>query len=65
MPADPMLSPLLLKPRDAARTLALSERTLFAIAKRGEIPVIRCGRAVRYSIDDLRAWVERQKVVQT
>jgi excisionase family DNA binding protein len=54
---------LLLTPRDAARALAISERTLWGLTKQGLIPCIRIGRAVRYALADLEAWIEshRQK----
>ncbi len=53
---------LLLTPRDAARTLAVSERTLWGLTHpRGPIPAVRIGRAVRYSVDALRAWVAAQQ----
>ena len=53
---------LLLTPRDAAQTLAVCERSLWAMtAPRGPIPCVRIGRSVRYAIDDLRSFIERQK----
>ncbi len=51
----------LLIPPDAARALSVSERTLFALTKRGDIPAVRIGRAVRYDLADLRAFIERNK----
>ena len=49
---------LLLRPRDAARLLSISERTLWG----SNIPKIRIGkRGVRYSIDDLRNWIARRR----
>lgn len=48
---------LLLPRREAAQVLSLSERTLWTFTKAGEIPSIRIGRSVRYSLADLRAWV--------
>jgi excisionase family DNA binding protein len=51
-------APLLLTPRDAARALAVSPRTLWALtAPRGPIPAVRIGRAVRYSTDALHSYV--------
>jgi excisionase family DNA binding protein len=41
--------------------LAISERTLWTLTDRGDIPVIRIGRAVRYDPADLRRWVEANK----
>ncbi len=52
---------LLLRPDEAAQALAISERTLWTISKRGEIPVVRIGRSVRYHIDDLTRWIEARK----
>ncbi len=48
---------LLLTARQAARELAISERTLWGLTARGEIPCVRIGRAVRYSRSDLVAWI--------
>jgi excisionase family DNA binding protein len=46
---------------EAGRITSLSPRTIWALVARREIPAIRCGRAVRISVDDLRAWIERKK----
>ncbi|HUU94501.1 MAG TPA: helix-turn-helix domain-containing protein [Phycisphaerae bacterium] len=51
----------LLTPRQAAKALAISERTLWKFTKRGEVPVVRIGRAVRYDQADLQAWIQRRK----
>lgn len=50
---------LLLTPREAARSLGVSEKTLYNYTRCGEIPVVRIGRAVRYSLEDLKAWIQR------
>ncbi|HUV63376.1 MAG TPA: helix-turn-helix domain-containing protein [Sedimentisphaerales bacterium] len=55
------ISPLLLTPREAARTLSICERTLYGLTKVGELRVVKIGRAVRYDVGDLRAWIERAK----
>jgi excisionase family DNA binding protein len=52
---------LLLTPRQAAKALNISERTLFSRTKAGEIPAVHIGRCKRYSPDDLRQWVQRVK----
>jgi excisionase family DNA binding protein len=52
---------LLMRPRDAARALAISERKLWDLTMRNLIPCVRIGRAVRYSPLDLQAWIEAQK----
>ncbi len=55
----PEVTPLLVSHREAARMLSVCERTLFALTKSGDIPAVRIGRAVRYSVDDLRAWIKQ------
>jgi excisionase family DNA binding protein len=53
---------LLLTPREAAATLSISERTLWAVtAPRGPLPAVRIGRAVRYDPPDLRRWIDGQR----
>lgn len=54
-------SPLLLTPRDAARALAVCEKTLWSLSKRGELRPVRIGRAVRYDVADLRRFIDRRK----
>jgi excisionase family DNA binding protein len=51
----------LLKPKETAAILGVSERTLLTYTQRGEIPAVRIGRSVRYDPADLRAWIDRQK----
>jgi predicted DNA-binding transcriptional regulator AlpA len=50
---------LLVRSRDAAKMLAISEKTLWNMSQpRGPLPVIRVGRAgVRYSLRALEAWI--------
>src|SRR6516164_7753299 len=58
---------LLLKSREAADALGISDRTLWELTARGEIPVLRIpgrgkeARALRYDVDDLRTGIDRQK----
>ena len=52
---------LLLRSRDAAAYLAISERKLWELAAGNEIPVVRCGRLVRYCVMDLQAWIARHR----
>jgi excisionase family DNA binding protein len=52
---------LLLKPREAAKALSISERTLWELTDHGKIPHVRIGRAVRYDPRDLQAWIDAQK----
>ena len=57
-----MSAVLLLSPRNAAKALSVSERTLWnQTVPRGPIPSIRIGkRGVRYSLAALHAWIEQQ-----
>jgi excisionase family DNA binding protein len=53
---------LLLTVSEAAKALAISQRTLWGLTKSGEIPCVRInGWTVRYDPADLKAWMERQK----
>jgi excisionase family DNA binding protein len=45
----------------SSRALSISERTLFTLTQRGEIPAVRIGRAVRYEAADLQAYIVRRK----
>ena len=56
---------LALRPRDAARALGISARTLWGLtAPRGPIPCLRIGHGKRqtvlYPVADLQAWLSRQ-----
>jgi len=54
--------PNLLSARDAARALAVAERTLWGLTSpRGPIPCVKIGRSVRYAVSDLQAFIDRQK----
>jgi excisionase family DNA binding protein len=51
---------LLLKPREAAAALSISERTLFTLTKDKAIPHIRLGpQLIRYDLDQLREWIRQ------
>jgi len=52
---------LLAKVHDTARALEISERTLWGLTKRGEIPCVRIGRTVRYDPKDLADFIARKK----
>lgn len=62
-------SPLLVNAREAARILAICERSLWSMtAPRGQIPCIRLGAgtgAVRYSVDALKKFIESQQQSQS
>ncbi len=52
---------LLLKPRDAAAALAVSERQLFDLTRRGLVRAVRIGRSVRYDPRDLISYIDSLK----
>ena len=54
----PIPDRLAVPPREAARLLSISERTLWGLtAPRGPIPAVRLGRSVRYDVAALRRWL--------
>ena len=48
---------LTLSPRDAARALGISERTLWTHTRRGTVPHVRLGRRILYRIAELKRWL--------
>ncbi|MEE2707788.1 MAG: helix-turn-helix domain-containing protein [Planctomycetota bacterium] len=48
---------LLLTPKQAAESLSISPRKLWALTASGEIPHVRIGRCVRYDFADLQQWI--------
>jgi predicted DNA-binding transcriptional regulator AlpA len=65
--ASPPLAPapppakLLVTSKEAAALLSISERKLWDLGHSGQIPVVWIGKAKRYAIKDIEAWIERQK----
>ncbi len=49
---------LALRPREAAKALGVSERTLWSMTKAGKIPHARMDRIVMYPVDALRKWLD-------
>jgi predicted site-specific integrase-resolvase len=64
MTTDNAQPPMALRPRDAARMLGISPRTLWAWTRAGIVPCVRVGtgkrKTVLYSVADLQAWLMRQ-----
>jgi len=62
-------APLALRPREAARMLSISPRTLWEWTRAGIIPCARVGtgkrRTVLYSVLDLQAWLTQRASVTT
>lgn len=55
------VEPRLLSEPDAARYLGIAPRTLRTRRALGEVRAVRIGRAARYDLRDLDAWIERSK----
>ena len=51
--------PLAVRATEAARMLGISERTLWSLANRGEVPTVKIGGVRLYPVDELRAWLSR------
>jgi len=56
-PATPCLA---LRPREAARALGISERTLWSWTRAGIVPHIRQGKTVLYPTSTLTAWLDER-----
>ncbi len=52
----------LLKSKQAAEYLCISERTLWNLQNEGKIKVVRMGRLIRFDPEDLNEFIERAKV---
>jgi excisionase family DNA binding protein len=61
-PAPP--ARLSLRPREAARALGISERTLWQLTRDGRVPCVRLGsgkrKTVLYPVAELQSWLTRQ-----
>ena len=52
-----MVEKLSLRSREAAQALGISERTLWSLCQRDEIPHRKTGRVVLFSIESLKLWL--------
>ena len=52
---------LLLTAKQAAAALSISERTLWELTRRGEIPRLKIGASVRYDLRDCIAFIDKKK----
>ena len=52
----------LMKIKDAAIYLSMSEQALYQLVHRGRIPVVRIGRALRFDLDSLDDWIQSHLV---
>lgn len=54
-------TPLAVRPREAAKLLSISTRTLYEWTLRGVVPCVRVGpRCVLYPVEELRAWLRKR-----
>ncbi len=51
----------LLTYREAGKRLGVTERTVWSLVDRGELPAVRFGRSVRIDLADLRTFIDRAK----
>jgi excisionase family DNA binding protein len=58
--AEPATPCLALRPREAAKALGVSERTLWTWTSDGTIPHVRRGKTILYPVDMLRRWLDEQ-----
>ena len=59
MKAEPQTPCLAMRPREASKSLGISERTLWEWTDRGVVPHIRLGKAILYPVDALREWLQK------
>lgn len=52
---------LLVSEQRAAELLGISSRTLWGLRANGQIPCVRVGRCVRYSVESLKRWIEERE----
>jgi len=52
------MEPVVVNRREAAKFMRMGESTLDALVARGEIPVCRFGRSVRFRMSDLRRYCD-------
>jgi excisionase family DNA binding protein len=56
---EPETPCLAMRPREAAKALGVSERTLWEWTDRGVVPHVRLGKAILYPVDCLREWLKQ------
>ena len=61
MPHEIQAGSQLLTPKQAAARLAISPRKLWSLTASGDVACVRISRCVRYSVDDLAAFIEVAK----
>jgi len=59
-PAEPDTPRLALSPREAARALAISERSLWRLRDRGAICVVNIGRRIIFPVSELERFLNEE-----
>ena len=49
-----------MRPREAAKALSVSERTLWDWTRNGDVPYLRRGKTILYPTDALRRWLDEK-----
>jgi len=44
----------------ASRSVGLNKYTLYKLAGEGKAPCYRAGKAIRFDVEELRAWMKKQ-----
>lgn len=52
----------LLNVREAARFLGTTPKTLYTMAWRRDIPIVKIGRSLRFDVRDLEAMIENARI---
>ena len=52
----------LLSPQELSTALNISIETVYAWTSQKRIPYIKMGRLVRFNVDEVNKWLERQRV---
>lgn len=55
---SPVNARLALKGEEAAKLCGLCEKSLYLAVRKGELRCVKIGRAVRYRLEDLQAWID-------
>jgi excisionase family DNA binding protein len=56
----PTSTPMALRPKDAARALAISERLLWEWTRNEGLPHVRIGSVVLYPVDCVKRWLDER-----
>ena len=47
--------------KQVAELLSVNERTIYKLAKKGELPAFRVSGSWRFLLDDIKGWIDEQK----